>query len=733
MQPSSFSMRRFLASALLMASALPSISASSSAAAAVDYSGTLNLTSRQSSGSSSGGIALSGLLDAWTPPLSTRGRYIVDANGQRFRLQGGNWHGASGTYLGSGDINKRANHHAGEVAYQTVLCLDRMPIDDIVDSFLELGINTVRLPFSNQMIHETTVPPDSALAAANPQLRGMTPLQIYDATVAALTRKGIAVILNNHTNKNRWCCGADQNSRWNSLQTTARWESDWVFMAKRYKNNKRVVGVDLYNEVRRDIVHDPLWGGGGQYDWWQASLETANRILREANPDLLVVIEGINFVGIPLDSQPHGRPMLLPVRELSHALPVQDKLVYSAHFYAYIGPNNTGALSGPLVTRDPLFRDFSASELSSRVSDLAEYVATALNETQMHYTAPVWISEFGVGGRPDTDPKDRSWFRNFVQILVDYDLDYAFWPLVGWHKYGLGDGWALNAWDENGQRLSILDAGDWRSPSWTALQSAQNVRRGKITEPTPPVFRMLAPDWGRGGAQQSTAISNDISWHPGDARASCPDGLRLIGLSRSTRPRGLCTDASLGRELWNFTAQNNVEYVADERHVPRGQDWASGLTKFQCAPDSFVIGYSYTTSNGRSASAICAPISNPEALTAGQPTGNRTVSFSGADSISVSHGQWAPQGTRVGACADDELLVGYAADSTTGLTSVLLCRTFNSTVTIAQTTNRAAGSRTALLLLSMRAAALDGLLAAWPSLTRSAWMATLCVVLFLSC
>jgi endoglucanase len=54
---------------------------------------------------------------AWTPPLSTRGRYVVDADGNRFKLKGGNWHGASGTWTGSGDINDDANHHANENAY----------------------------------------------------------------------------------------------------------------------------------------------------------------------------------------------------------------------------------------------------------------------------------------------------------------------------------------------------------------------------------------------------------------------------------------------------------------------------------------------------------------------------------------------------------------------------------------------------------------------------------------
>ncbi len=61
----------------------------------------------------------------WAGPLSTRGRWIVDAHGDRFKLKSGNWHGASGTYNGSGDINDPATHHAGEKADQVPLGLDR--------------------------------------------------------------------------------------------------------------------------------------------------------------------------------------------------------------------------------------------------------------------------------------------------------------------------------------------------------------------------------------------------------------------------------------------------------------------------------------------------------------------------------------------------------------------------------------------------------------------------------
>src|SRR5690348_8039181 len=92
--------------------------------------------------------------DAWIGPLHTKGRYVVDARGERFKLKSGNWHGASGTWKGSGDITADANHHAGENSHGLPLGLDRAPLPEIVASFRELGINSVRLQFSNEMIHD---------------------------------------------------------------------------------------------------------------------------------------------------------------------------------------------------------------------------------------------------------------------------------------------------------------------------------------------------------------------------------------------------------------------------------------------------------------------------------------------------------------------------------------------------------------------------------------------------
>jgi hypothetical protein len=130
------------------------------------------------------------------------------------------------------------------------LGLQYVPINQILDSFEELGINTIRFPFSNQMLHDTT-PVQDAWVAANTQFRGMTPLQVYDGVIKALTDRGFAVIVNNHVTNSIWCCGVDGNERWNESQDINTWISDWLLVVNRYKDNKRVVGADLYNEVSR--------------------------------------------------------------------------------------------------------------------------------------------------------------------------------------------------------------------------------------------------------------------------------------------------------------------------------------------------------------------------------------------------------------------------------------------------------------------------------------------------
>ncbi|MEU6886872.1 cellulase family glycosylhydrolase [Streptomyces viridosporus] len=597
----------------------------------------------------------------WTAPLSTRGRWIVDADGDRFPLRSGNWHGASGTWNGTGSADEDGNHHAGENSHRIPLGLDRAPMAEIIAGFREIGINSVRLPFSNEMIHDPRPVTDGAVAA-NPALKGRTPLQVYDAVVRELTGAGLAVILNNHTNTTRWCCGVDGNERWNTSQSTEAWENDWLFMARRYRDNDRVVGADLYNEVRRTVWDDPNWGLGDHHDWFAASQRVGDRILTEADSDLLIIVEGINWTGIPVDGFAHGRPTLEPVRRLSHTLVASGKLVYSAHFYGYTGPNHSGA-TGIGETSDPRYQDLSPAELIDVLNRQAFFAAA---EPDRHFTAPVWISEFGVGGREETGVAQRAWFENFVDHLIRTDADFAYWPLVGWHDNRRGNGWALLHWDAAGRRMGLYDGDDWRAGAWRRLVGATG-RTGHVA----PVadWSMLSPDHGDFVASLRMRALPD--WDPGARKAACPDGQRLVGLSH-TGNRGLCSDVSAGPP---GDPQGGHEAVRDERHVASGRDWASGYTKLQCPEGHFLTGYSV---RGAAVSAALCAKASPGAITA---TSGRTVWFDRSDNRgTLPKGGDFATGHYKGQCADDEYAAGIAYTGRIGSSrtpDALYCRTLD--------------------------------------------------------
>ncbi|ACU69794.1 glycoside hydrolase family 5 [Catenulispora acidiphila DSM 44928] len=606
---------------------------------------------------SAAAVPAGSLAASWTGPLSTSGRYVVDANGNRFKLIGGNWDGAQGHWLGSGSATDPAQNHAGEVSYNVPLALDRKPIPQILADFHSLGINTIRLPFADAMIHDTSTVPDAAVTA-NPQLRGLTALQVYDAVVSALTGDGFAVILNNHTTSYRWCCGLDGNERWNSGQSTQQWESDWLFMVNRYRANKRVVGADLRNEVRRDTWDDPNWGWYDAHDEYAAFEEAGNQILA-ADPDMLIVMEGINWYGIPAAGFSHGRPMLTPAANLSATLIASNKLVYSAHFYSYTGPNNSGAAAGSAgSTSDPRYEDMTPDQLASAVNQEALFVT----QSGQHFTAPVWVSEFGAAGRGETDTKEQTWLDTFTTILAANDTDFAIWPLIGYTATNgtLQDNWALLSYDPAGNRTSITDPGDWRLPDWQKLTSAPTTT-GHI--PASPHWNML--DLDHADYNVSTTMLAQPDWSPGNRKGNCPDTERLTGLGRGSS-RGLCTDSS---EPTKSTATQTV--VTNETYVTEG-DWAPGYTKLQCPDNTFATGYS--VHNNAMAALLCAPAAAP------LPTTSHTIWFNQGDNRPTTGGStpsdWAP-GSYKGQCPDNEYLAGIAYTwqrAEGGVPDALLCR-----------------------------------------------------------
>jgi len=334
-------------------------------------------------------------------PFRTSSRFVLDAEGRRFKLAGVSWYGA-------------------ESATLTPDGLDVAPLDSIAALVRELGFNSVRLPWCNEMVARNPLVSD-ALLRANPQLQGKTALEVFDQVIDALARQGIVSVLDNHRSRGDWCCDtAHGDGLWYTSEYPEEvWLDHWRQMTERYLAQPAVVGMDLRNEPRGQLAADApaecvdcnnpdpscvcewsRWGSnaGTDRDWASAAERAGNAILR-INPQLLVMVEGPDWAGWVGAS---FRPITLEQPE---------RLVYSVHKYSF---DYTGDCTAWTTSMDS--------------------AAGYLLQPGSAVTAPLWLGEFGIN---HGDP-DNAWWACLRQYMADTDLDWAYWALNGTQGPGYG-------------------------------------------------------------------------------------------------------------------------------------------------------------------------------------------------------------------------------------------------------------------------------------------------------
>ncbi|MFO0907366.1 MAG: cellulase family glycosylhydrolase [Isosphaeraceae bacterium] len=237
--------------------------------------------------------------------FTTLGNQIVDSAGQSVRIAGVNWFGF--------ETSNFAPHGLWARGYR-----------EMMDQMKQLGFNTIRLPYSNQLFDAGSTP-NGIDFTKNPDLRGLNGLQIMDRIVDYAGQIGLRILLDHH----RSTAGnsAQESGLWYTPSyPESRWISDWVMLAQRYQGNSTVIGADLHNEP-----HGPAtWGSGDNATDWRLAAERAGNAVLAANPSWLIVVEGIERVGN--DNYWWGGNLAAagqyPVR-----LNVANRLVYSPHDY----------------------------------------------------------------------------------------------------------------------------------------------------------------------------------------------------------------------------------------------------------------------------------------------------------------------------------------------------------------------------------------------------------------
>ena len=196
----------------------------------------------------------------------------------------------------------------------------------MLDQVKGLGFNTLRIPFSNEMLRTDAVT-TSINFAQNPDLQGLTPIQCMDKVIAYAGSIGLKVILDRHSAKADGFIGEDV---WyipgDAYYTEQRWIEDWVMLAKRYSGNATVIGADLFNEPKKSAT----WGNSSPATDWNKAAERAGNAVLAANPNWLIIVEGTE--------QYNGQTTwwggnLKGVATYPVVLTNPSKLVYSMHDY----------------------------------------------------------------------------------------------------------------------------------------------------------------------------------------------------------------------------------------------------------------------------------------------------------------------------------------------------------------------------------------------------------------
>ena len=217
-----------------------------------------------------------------TPPkaagfLHVEGNRLVDDSGNMARLTGVNWFGFETAQL--------SPHGLWARDYRSMM-----------HQIADLGFNTVRIPWCNDMLREGAVTQSINSYGADPYdgndplneaLVGKSPIEVMDLIIDAAAEYGLKVMLDNHSRNHD---GYMEEDLWYTDSTSEdQWIEDWVFMADRYKGNTTVIAFDLNNEPHDDAT----WGTGSAATDWNKAAERCGAAIQQVNPDVLIVIEGV--------------------------------------------------------------------------------------------------------------------------------------------------------------------------------------------------------------------------------------------------------------------------------------------------------------------------------------------------------------------------------------------------------------------------------------------------------
>lgn len=341
--------------------------------------------------------------DDW---LSTDGSRILDANGTEVWLTGINWFG----------------YNTGTNAFDGIWAVN---MKEALGSIADHGFNLLRIPISAELAlawKNGEYPTANFNQAENADLVGMTSLEIFDLVISTCKANGIKVMLDIHSAETN-SAGHMTNLWYTGKISTEQFIESLEFLADRYKNDDTVIAFDLKNEPHGKPNEDgAIWNDSQDKNNWKAVAEQAGNAVLDMNPNVLIMIEGIEIY--PKDITKNGDfssqnsddyffnwwgGNLRGVKDypIDFGTPERNaKIVYSPHDY------------GPAVYQQPWFSgDYTYESLQKDCwNDNWFFI-------QKDNIAPLLIGEWG-GFM--TEP-NLTWMTYMRQFIKEHRINHTFW------------------------------------------------------------------------------------------------------------------------------------------------------------------------------------------------------------------------------------------------------------------------------------------------------------------
>jgi endoglucanase len=330
--------------------------------------------------------------------LHTSGNKIVDSTGATVRLTGINWFGME-------TDNKTFHGLWANVTWKSMM-----------DHMAALGYNTIRVPFSDDAL-KAGAQATSINTNTNPDLIGLTPMQILDKVVDYAGQKGMRIILDRHRPTT-----AQQTALWyTSTVPESTWISDWQMLAQHYAGNPTVIGADLHNEPHADGTSPngtgACWGCGDTARDFRLAAQRAGNAILSVNPNWLIIVEGISCLdggnanvwdSIPDDPCGWWGGNLHGVAQYPVQLNVANRVVYSPHDYATSVADQTW---------------FHDSTYPANLPGIWDYFWGYIYKQNI---APIMVGEFGT---TLTSNIDKVWLQNILQYMGSgvNGMSFTYW------------------------------------------------------------------------------------------------------------------------------------------------------------------------------------------------------------------------------------------------------------------------------------------------------------------